>query len=565
MARTRQQLINYHTSSKTAMPAVSDVQFGEIVVRHNAEEPQLLIKVQSGETQVFVPFIASAKVSTEITAAIQTLQGNISSDITTLSANVKTLSGSVETFSASVVNNYATTEYVNAQDVAAQIASSAYTDSKFNELSGITSAYVASQLESVNSDISDLKAFSGVVESDYATKEFVGAASGYAYNTAKSDVIGTDADESTASTIYGAKAYTDEKVKDLSGDVVTYVSQFNTDITEDIAELSGAVETMSADVKTYIDNELSTVYTYKGSVANIDALEAIENPEVGDVYNVVAANGTIGDADYTPAGTNYAWVSGSPNGHWDALGGVVDLSNYETTGNVATLSGAVESLEENLSKSDDNINALSGAVSAFSATVVENYATKEYSDNGDTAAKIASSAYTDEKILELSGITSAYVETKVTEINSAIESVSAQAATHTEVATASGNVFTSAVTSSNGYTDGKIADLVDDATDSGNTLGKLEDRIEALETSAVGDITDLKEDVSSLMESATTWNEKTATAIQGAKFEAVTTGDHVSGGQGSGATVDSNAKLNYTPGGDIALDLSGLIIDCGDF
>jgi hypothetical protein len=147
--------------------------------------------------------------------------------------------------------------------------------------------------------------------------------------------------------------------------------------------------------------------------------------------------------------------------------------------------------------------------------------------------------------------------------------VSAQAATHTEVATASGNVFTSAVTSAvtsaNSYTDGKITDLIGDATESGNTLGELEDRIEKLETTAVGDIASLQSDVSDLKNSATTWNEKTATAIQGAKFEAVTTGEHVTGGQGSGATVDSNAKLNYTPGGDIVLDLSGLIIDCGDF
>ena len=90
MARTKQQLINYHTGSKTAQPLTADVKFGEIVVRHNFESPELLIKVSSGTSgqegygEWFVPFISSGAVSDAIEAAILTSEGSINSEITNI-------------------------------------------------------------------------------------------------------------------------------------------------------------------------------------------------------------------------------------------------------------------------------------------------------------------------------------------------------------------------------------------------------------------------------------------------------------------------------------------------
>ena len=71
----------------------------------------------------------------------------------------------------------------------------------------------------------------------------------------------------------------------------------------------------AADVytKEEIDNKISTVYKYCGSVATVEELPA-ENQSVGDVYNV--------EAD----GINYAWDGTK----WDSLAGVVDLSGYTT-------------------------------------------------------------------------------------------------------------------------------------------------------------------------------------------------------------------------------------------
>lgn len=114
-------------------------------------------------------------------------------------------------------------------------------------------------------------------------------------------------------------AYTDEAnwhQIDASAAKIEVVNNLETDdATKALAASQGkALNDKIEALKT----SLSAALNYKGSVDNFDSLP--ENPAKGDVYNVVAANGTI------PAGTNYAWNGES----WDALGGSVDLSGYYT-------------------------------------------------------------------------------------------------------------------------------------------------------------------------------------------------------------------------------------------
>ena len=74
----------------------------------------------------------------------------------------------------------------------------------------------------------------------------------------------------------------------------------------------GITDAASAAQVAALENRISTVYTPRGSVATLEALQAITDPAVGDVYNI--------EAD----GMNYVW-----NGtDWDALGASVDLSGY---------------------------------------------------------------------------------------------------------------------------------------------------------------------------------------------------------------------------------------------
>ena len=61
-----------------------------------------------------------------------------------------------------------------------------------------------------------------------------------------------------------------------------------------------------------LEAKVTGVYHFKGNVENLEALQAIENPEEGDVYNIV------------DTGMNAAW-----NGEmWDEFGTTVDLSDY---------------------------------------------------------------------------------------------------------------------------------------------------------------------------------------------------------------------------------------------
>ena len=63
-----------------------------------------------------------------------------------------------------------------------------------------------------------------------------------------------------------------------------------------------------------LKTSLATVYHYRGSVDNLEALQAIENPEIGDVYNI------------TDTGMNAGWTGEV----WDYFGSIVDLTDYLT-------------------------------------------------------------------------------------------------------------------------------------------------------------------------------------------------------------------------------------------
>lgn len=73
---------------------------------------------------------------------------------------------------------------------------------------------------------------------------------------------------------------------------------------------SEVIKILNQIIKRY--NSLGDLYQYKGSVQTYDDLLAIQNPQIGDVYNVVQEDPEAGVA----AGSNFAW-----NGtEWDNLG-----------------------------------------------------------------------------------------------------------------------------------------------------------------------------------------------------------------------------------------------------
>lgn len=91
--------------------------------------------------------------------------------------------------------------------------------------------------------------------------------------------------------------------------------EINTQAIQDTKDkVEGVEKSLEEDyyTKTEIDDRVSGLYHYKGSVATYDDLPD-EGMAVGDVYNVV------------DTGMNYAWTA---EGSWDALGGLFDTSDY---------------------------------------------------------------------------------------------------------------------------------------------------------------------------------------------------------------------------------------------
>ena len=400
MARKKQQLINYHTSGVTNMPQVEDVALGEIVVRHATDKPELLIKKDNNQ---FATFIDSTSINGKLDALKTYIDGQIDSLESASTSDLKA-------FSATVVNTYATsadTESAIATAKSEAVSSGkGYTD---GQISAVTSAYkkadadLASSIKAVSGSVS---AFSATVVNDYATKVM---ASGYAM-TAEANAVAS------------GKGYTDGQISA----VTSAYTKADTELENKITSLSGSVSALSEELKSEIADKVSSAYIYKGSVSDVSNLPSTGNVK-GDVYNVINANGAPGDKNYTPAGTNYAWDGEK----WDALGGIVDLSNYATTANtesaIATAKseavssgkgytdGQISAITSAYTKADadlaSSIKAVSGSVSAFSATVVNTYATSANTESAIATAKSeavsSGKGYTDGQI---SAITSAYTQ-----------------------------------------------------------------------------------------------------------------------------------------------------------
>ena len=103
---------------------------------------------------------------------------------------------------------------------------------------------------------------------------------------------------------------------EVSLDIPTKVSQLENDsayINKEVNNLTNYYKKNETYTKTEVDNKVSSVYKYRGTVATYNDLPST-NLTIGDVYNVESDD------------SNYAWNGTA----WDKLGGNVDLSNYYT-------------------------------------------------------------------------------------------------------------------------------------------------------------------------------------------------------------------------------------------
>ena len=535
MARKTQSILNYRTATKN-MPLSGDVQHGEIVVRYATDQPELLIKK---ENQEFATFVDKEAVKTLIDASLETS------------------AGSLKSFSAAVVSTYAT----SAATVAAINQASGAIQTTINNLSGDVVTYVEGVSGNIHTAIKDvdqkvadnksaIDALSSSVESNYATIEYVKGVSGNIKTTIDGVSTALDNHKTAADEKYATKT----EVTTLSGNAKTAIDGVDAKVTALDTKLTEGYWT-SAETNTQIDNKVkaavSSVYKVKGSVQKHDALPATGNVE-GDVYNVVEANGNI------PAGTNYVWVSeGEGTGHWDPLGGTVDLSAYakttEVEAKVKVVSDALDAYKEEVARDyalKSEVESLSGAAHSAIETVsgavktLSGKLTSDYATSADTVAAIdavsKNAADNLTKINELSGsvynnyATKAYVQGVSGSLETAINGVSAALntyktevsktyATKDDVTTLSGNAKT-AIAAVDGKVDSLENKLTSEYATSAQTVTALEGK---LATAAFGTV---ETDAASSNQS-------------GAKMK----------------VSDNGASKSLT------IDLTELIIDCGTF
>lgn len=133
--------------------------------------------------------------------------------------------------------------------------------------------------------------------------------------------------------IYAKK---DEVVANLPDNLV-----YDTDIA-DVVRTSNLDEVVAT-----LEDEIGKLYHFKGSVANLEELQAIENPHQGDVYNI---------AD---TGMNAAWTGEV----WDEFGSIADLTPYAKDEDIQPISaetldrifyGGKKAVVANI----DNLNAM---------------------------------------------------------------------------------------------------------------------------------------------------------------------------------------------------------------
>ena len=590
-------------------------------------------------------------------------------------SDIGSLSTATGTFSASVYNNYVTSaefktkldKYATSADVFSTLDRYATSASVYNTLGRYaTSAATHNRInvveEKIGQETAKLEAvsaaffnFSGYVEKNYVTSANLNTKlSKYATSA---DVYSTLERYANSADVYSTlgRYANSADTHDAIDAVKTRVDGHDTSlqqIANSLSGVSGGLYSVSGSIITYIDNKLSVVYKYKGSVADYNALTAITTHDTGDVYNVVAAHGEPGESGYTPAGTNYAWNGTA----WDALGGTVDLSNYITqdeftgatqditdlkqsvedlsgatsafsasvvknyvtsadlntklsdyatsantynaikgaSGNIAThltsnyatsanTHAAISAVSQNVDTLTNSLSNLSGATSAFSASVVKNYVTS--ADLNTKLSKYATSADTHNTINTVSGniknhLTSTYATSADT--HNAIAAVDSKASTNStnlnSVSGAfinfSGYVKNNYVTSADLNT--KLSKYATSA-DTHNAIKTASGNIATHLTSTYATSADTHAAISGVSQSVDTLtnnlsNLSGATSALSASVVSVkSTADSALQSfqlgeiSGNGNTTQSGAKASYTDGGSAKLDLSNLVIDCGEF
>jgi len=167
------------------------------------------------------------------------------------------------------------------------------------------------------------------------------------------------------------------------------------------------------DANEYTDSKITSIYRVKGSKEYFADLAEIENPQVGDVWNVeneYRYSGNTGEIKIYPAGTNYVYVKDeyAAIGRWDALGGqTVDMNLYLTKEEFMSYSTAsTAALNAKIDLVNDRVTELSAGTISEVERLDEKIDAIKYS--GDTYLDVDNR----DKLITISG----HVITKIADL-----------------------------------------------------------------------------------------------------------------------------------------------------
>lgn len=378
------------------------------------------------------------------------------------------------------------------------------TDTRINAIESDIDS-IQSELENIptadnvvlKTDISTVIPEEGAVDTKVASEKAVADAIGNFIETGSSARLTT----LTIGDGTGAATVTLDTTNGITGSVIDETLPSSTGNAGRIPS-TNAVVTAINEVK----SSISGVYTYKGSVATYDALP--DDAAVGDVYNVEAAYGNY------PAGTNYAWDGTK----WDALGGSVDLSAYQTkndnslTTTAKTVVGAINELDGEVATNTTNIGTLQTTVGNAESGLV-----KDVADNTAAIGTLQTSlaGKQDATIsVNIQGETETTIPDALTSLDTALTAVKTTADGAAKVDAS--NIVPATWKGVLGY---QSASDVSAAVIAGVTTNTYDDNLDTTSKTIVGAINEINTSNSGKQDSSITIDGITANTVEGALAE----------------------------------------------
>lgn len=177
--------------------------------------------------------------------------------------------------------------------------------------------------------------------------------------------------------------------KDMTGDLKmggNKITGLNNGVADTDAATVGQVNKAVSD--------LGTLFNFKGSLDNHDALLAVSTKKAGDVYFVKDEE------------LEYVWIAdGTP--HWEPFGGKeVKLDGYLEIADLASGTGAGEDTAMTQKAVTDELKKKQDTITGAATTIVSNDLTPSRALVSDTSGKVAAAAVTATELGYLAGVTS---------------------------------------------------------------------------------------------------------------------------------------------------------------